>query len=128
MYACFLYLSPESITYLGEFYEKNDYELAARVEPLEQVIDEMLSDIKSRHIARLTGGDCTIELGFILSDLLNNYSRVSDHCSNIAACIIDTANDNLNIHEAVREIKGNKAQFEELYDIYSRRYSLPKNV
>ena len=116
-----LFLSLEAFT-------KNDLSVAKKIEPLEEVIDDIKDELRTRHIYRLQQGNCSIAAGFIWSDILTNLERTADHCSNIAACIIDTANDNLNIHEAVREIKGNKAQFEELYDIYSRRYSLPKNV
>ena len=71
-------------------FAENDLLLAARVEPLEQVIDGLIADIKSNHIARLQKGNCTIEMGFVLSDLLTNCERVSDHCSNIAVAQIET--------------------------------------
>ena len=116
-----LFLSLEAFT-------KNDLSIAGQIEPLEEVIDDIKDELRTRHIYRLQEGHCSISAGFIWSDILTNLERTADHCSNIAACMIDTANDNLNIHEAVREIKGNKAQFEELYEVYSKRYTLPKNV
>ena len=84
----------------------NDAQLATEVEPLEQVIDTLKSEIKSRHIKRLQNGACTIELGFILSDLLTNLERVSDHCSNIAFSVIEVANHGeLDSHQYLREVK-----------------------
>ena len=72
-------------------FEKNDSAIAAEVEPLEQVIDQLKESMRTRHIRRLQQGGCSIELGFILSDLLTGLERTSDHCSNIAGCVIDTA-------------------------------------
>ena len=74
-------------------FETNDVALASKVEPLEQVIDDSIAEIKMRHISRLQTGECTIELGFVLSDLLNNFERVSDHCSNIAVAMIEVQHD-----------------------------------
>ena len=85
---------------------KNDAQLATEVEPLEQVIDTLKLEIKNRHIRRLQNGTCTIELGFILSDLLTNLERVSDHCSNIAFSVIEVANHGeLDSHQYLREVK-----------------------
>ena len=78
---------------------------AKKVEPLEQIIDKLKAKIKSNHIKRLREGDCTMELGFILSDLLNNYARVSDHCSNIAVCILEIANNSFETHEYLSHVK-----------------------
>ena len=105
----------------------NNPVLALEVEPLEQVIDGMLSEIKSRHIARLTGGDCTIELGFILSDLLNNYSRVSDHCSNIAVCIIQINKSVFDTHQYLNKYKNSGGEkFTKAFDSYSKKHRLPE--
>lgn len=106
---------------------ENDLELAHRIEPLEQVIDNLKEQLRTRHIGRLQAGNCTIEAGFVWSDILTNLERTSDHCSNIAACVIDTANDNLNLHESTRELKGD-VSFNELYSEYSEKYALPANV
>ncbi|MBQ3040649.1 MAG: Na/Pi cotransporter family protein [Clostridia bacterium] len=107
---------------------KNDLSLAYQIEPLEEVIDDLKEQLRTRHIYRLQQGNCTISAGFIWADLLTSLERTADHCSNIAACLIDTANDNLNIHESVREIKSDKAQFKKLYEEYSQKYALPTNV
>ena len=98
---------------------------AKLVEPLEQVIDELRDDIKSRHIGRLQKGDCTIELGFILSDLLTNLERIADHCSNIAGCMLEMAQGDLAIHEYLRDIKsGNREEFKNKFDAYAAKYSI----
>ncbi|MBQ7392574.1 MAG: Na/Pi cotransporter family protein, partial [Clostridia bacterium] len=75
-----------------------DLAIAAKVEPLEQIIDDLKEELRTRHSIRLSQGNCSIETGFVWSDLLTNLERVSDHCSNVAGCIIDTANHNLNLH------------------------------
>ena len=98
---------------------------AKLVEPLEEVIDELRDDIKSRHIGRLQKGDCTIELGFILSDLLTNLERIADHCSNIAGCMLEMAQGDLAIHEYLRDIKsGNREEFQSKFDAYAKKYSI----
>ncbi len=100
--------------------------LALDVEPLEQVIDKMLSEIKKRHINRLTGGSCTIELGFVLSDLLTNYERVSDHCSNIAVCIIQISKSVFDTHEYLNEYKNAGGEhFTNAFNEYKEKYILP---
>lgn len=106
-------------------FAENDTSLALNVEPLEQVIDGLLSEIKSRHINRLTGGNCTIELGFVLSDLLTNYERVSDHCSNIAVCLIQLNQSELKAHEYLNNYKlsGSK-EFTEKFEKYNQKYIL----
>ena len=98
---------------------------AKLVEPLEEVIDELRDGIKSRHINRLQKGECTIELGFILSDLLTNLERIADHCSNVAGCVLEISMGDLSIHKYLREIKeGNKEEFEKLFAEYSAKYSI----
>lgn len=98
---------------------------AKRVEPLEQVIDVLKRVIKNGHISRLRQGDCTMELGFILSDLLTNYERVSDHCSNIAVCFIEISNDSFETHEYLSHIKeDDENEFKELYETYLNKYSI----
>lgn len=103
----------------------NDLHLAKQVEPLEEVIDNLITDIKSKHVQRLQSGECTIELGFILSDLLTNCERVSDHCSNIAVTLIETDQYTFDAHEYLNVIKrtGNK-EFESEYEMYKAKYSL----
>ncbi len=105
---------------------EGDISLALNVEPLEQVIDKMLSEIKKRHINRLTGGSCTIELGFVLSDLLTNYERVSDHCSNIAVCIIQISKSVFDTHEYLNEYKNAGGEyFTNAFNEYKEKYILP---
>lgn len=107
-------------------FAENDLQLALEIEPLEQVIDSVISEIRSRHISRLTEGGCTIELGFILSDLLTNYERVSDHCSNIAVCLIRISQSVFDTHEYLNEYKtsGSK-EFTSKFKEYKKKYMLP---
>ncbi len=103
--------------------ENDDMEAAVRVEPLEQVIDRIKRHIKSGHVTRLRQGDCTMELGFILSDLLTNYERVSDHCSNIAVCFIEINNGSFERHEYLNHVKTDGGEeFSELYGAYKQKY------
>ena len=107
-------------------FENNDAELALDVEPLEQVIDTLLSEIKNRHISRLTGGNCTIELGFVLSDLLTNYERVSDHCSNIAVSLIQISHSVFDTHEYLNDYKTSGGErFTTAFENYKKQYVLP---
>lgn len=104
---------------------EHDVELAKKVEPLEQVIDVLISEIKSKHIIRLQAGNCTIELGFILSDTLNNYERVSDHCSNIAVALIESDRDAYDVHSYLKDVKNSgNVQFEQCYREYSQKYRI----
>lgn len=101
---------------------------ARMVEPLEEVIDAMQADIRARHVQRLREGTCTIELGFVLSDLLTNMERVSDHCSNIAATLIQTKNETFDMHSYLQSVKaadGNQ-DFTAHVQEYSERFALPK--
>ena len=103
----------------------DNIDIAKSVEPLEQVIDRLNRKIKSGHIERLTQGDCTMELGFILSDILSNYERVADHCSNIAVCFIEIHNDSFEVHEYLNAVKtGNDEEFSKMYEEYKEKYSI----
>lgn len=105
---------------------QNDTASARRVEPLEQVIDGLIAEVKSRHVARLQSGDCTIELGFVLSDLLNNYERVSDHCSNIAVCLIQIQEAQFDTHGYLNQLKSSgQPQFVSEFERYRQAYALP---
>lgn len=107
----------------------DDVSVAKTVEPLEQVIDVLKRKIKNGHIARLRHGECTVELGFILSDILNNSERVSDHCSNIAVCVIEISNGSFETHEYLQSVKaGGEKEYSDLYDAYAAKYSLPEMV
>lgn len=114
-----LHISIESFT-------TGDVKLAFQVEPLEQVVDHLRSTMKNRHIARLQEGSCTIELGFIFSDLLTSFERVSDHCSNIAACMIELQHGSYDTHEYLNSIKnGQSPEFIESYNGFLKEYALP---
>lgn len=102
-----------------------DVNAAFKVEPLEEVVDDIVDDIRLNHIKRLKNGQCTIELGFILNDILGDVERVSDHCSNIAAAEIELKHNHLYLHEYVNAFKsGDDNKFVELYKEYSGKYSL----
>ncbi len=100
----------------------NDLEAAAKVEPLEQVIDNLKEKLRTNHILRLQKGGCSIEMGFVWSDLITNLERVSDHCSNIAVCVLDASQNNMNVHETMSMIKKDSEQFKELYAAYATQY------
>jgi phosphate:Na+ symporter len=102
----------------------NDVETAAGVEPLEQVIDNLKEQLRTRHILRLQQGDCTMDAGFIWSDILTNLERTSDHCSNIAGCIMDLNNSNMNFHELVRNFREESEEFTNKYKMYRQEYRL----
>jgi len=108
-----------------EAYVKNDVSIAKMIEPLEETIDSLIIEIKTSHIQRLKAGECSIEMGFILSDLLTNCERVSDHCSNVAIAIIETSQFSFDAHEYLNTVKrqGNK-EFEEEYEMYKKKYSI----
>jgi len=116
----------EILSLSAEAFWSSDWETACSVEPLEQVIDHIKTTLRNRHITRLKKGECSVEAGFIWSDLLTDMERISDHCSNIAVSIIDTHEHNMNAHQVLRNMKeGNPAFFEKLDD-YSRKYQLPQ--
>lgn len=103
-----------------------DVNLAKCVEPLEDVIDQLRNELKSRHIERLRSGRCTIELGFILQDLLTNFERVSDHCSNIAVYLIQINDNSMDTHEYMNELKKlDRSEFMDEFNDYSKKYILP---
>ena len=113
-----------SMTY--NVFAGEDTELATHVEPLEEVIDNINEEVKKKHVKRLRKGKCTIGLGFILSDLTTNYERVADHCSNIAACLIQTKEDALETHEYIDNLKENDAiRFNREYKEYRKKYKMP---
>ena len=101
-----------------------DLAIAYDVEPLEQVIDDIKTLLRNNHIIRLKSGSCTVETGFIWSDLLTNFERVSDHCSNIAVGIIDASEHTMNAHEVIKNLKESDAQYSEKYKEYSTKYAV----
>ena len=109
-------------------FSTGDIAVASEVEPLEQVIDLLKEQMRTRHILRMQQGNCSIEAGFVWSDLLTNLERTSDHCSNIAGCIIDTAQHNLNLHETLRATKLTSESFREKFTQYAHKYSLPNSA
>lgn len=109
-----------------EAYKTNDAALAVTVEPLEETIDQLSEEIRLRHIHRLQQGVCTIQMGFILSDLLTNYERIGDHCSNLAICVIETVDKELNPHEYLHDLKrGGNSDFSTSFQATLSRYALP---
>ncbi len=117
----------EIINMTTDSFANDDVELASHVEPLEQVIDKLKKQLKSMHINRLQSGNCTIELGFIFTDLLTNYERVSDHCSNIAVYTMQLPSDNLDAHKYLHKIKSAAAgAFVDDFNMYESKYSLKK--
>lgn len=104
----------------------NDVELASKVEPLEQVIDRLRDKLKEAHIKRLTSGECTMELGFVFSDLITSIERVSDHCSNIAIAVIEINRNGYEPHEYLHELKNSDdIQYNADYREYKKKYALP---
>lgn len=115
----------EEITDLAyDAFVNNNIESAYKVEPLEQIIDDLKETLRTNHILRMQQGDCSIDAGFIWSDLLTNLERVSDHCSNVAGCVIDMAQNDLNLHEAHHEFKYGNSKYKELHKIYEEKYSI----
>ncbi len=100
-----------------------DSALAKKVEPLEQVIDRIIMDIKAKHIVRLQKGECTIEMGFILNDMLTDFERVSDHCSNVAVAIIEVQNNSFATHKYLGGIKLSDENFISDYDSFMSKYT-----
>ena len=105
-------------------FNNDDMDAASHVEPLEQVIDLLKDKLRNNHIARLQKGECTIEAGFVWSDLLNNLERISDHCSNIAGCIIEMSHDSLDVHEYLKNIRAGNREYNEMYEDFVKKYSL----
>ena len=106
-------------------FAENDFETAMKVEPLEQVVDDLRDAIKLKHIRRLQEGRCTIELGFVLNDLLTDLERVSDHCSNIAGLVIEMSHSEMDLHKYLKKIKKDpNGSFNALYEEYGRKYSV----
>jgi len=113
-------------------FRKGDLHLASKVEPLEAVVNELVRAIKAHHIARLQAGSCSIEYGFVLDDLLTNYERVCDHCSNVAVAQIEVAQDSFDTHAYLNELRhGNDTkeseEFHRRLDRYRERYLFPEN-
>ena len=112
-------------------FRKDDLHLASKIEPLETVVDELVRAIKARHVARLQAGSCSIEYGFVLEDLLTNYERVCDHCSNVAVAQIEVAQDSFDTHAYLNDLRSGHAstkeseQFQRRLNRYRERYLFP---
>ena len=110
-------------------FQKNDVYAAKKIEPLEEVVDGLVREVKSRHIMRLQAGACSIEYGFVLDDLLTNYERIADHCSNIAVAMIEVSLDRFDTHEYLNAVKhGDDVKFERRYEKYRDRYTFEPEV
>ena len=95
------------------------------MEPLEQVIDRLVVKAKSRHIKRIQYGECPIELDFIISELFNDFERISDHCSNIAASVLKAHNAGFDKHEFLKQLKSyDNKEFSQTYDDFKQKYAL----
>ena len=107
-------------------FEQDDLSTAELVEPLEEVIDQLNIEVKKRHVKRLRKGKCTIELGFVLSDITTNFERVADHCSNIAVCLLQVNEDSFETHEYLDTLKeGDNLAFKGKVLAYKEKYTLP---
>ena len=117
----------EILTLSVEVFETGDLERAKEIEPLEEVVDHLNMEEKRRHISRLRQGKCTIELGFILSDISTNFERVADHCSNIALYLLQINEGGMETHEYVNELNQEDEDFRKEYLEYKEKYSLPES-
>jgi phosphate:Na+ symporter len=114
----------EILTLSERSFVENDFAAAFDVEPLEEVIDELRHMLRDSHIVRLRGGECTVEAGFIWSDLLTNLERVADHCSNVAVCIIDAEKHNMDVHASLKDIKKDNARYKKRVNDYFEKYKI----
>ncbi len=115
----------EVLTLTREAYVNNDLKKAADVEPIEQVVDDLMDQIKLNHIRRLQNSQCTIELGFVLNDFLISFERVSDHCSNIASCIIEISEFGaLDMHKYLADLRGGSENYEQKYKEYKHKFNI----
>jgi phosphate:Na+ symporter len=118
-----LVLATEEIVSLSySAFVDGNTEVAGIVEPLEQVIDKMKELLRTRHIDRLRLGNCGIEVGFVWNDLITNMERVSDHCSNIAGCVMDIEQQNMNLHESLKTLRSDNEFYKQKYSEYANKY------
>ena len=115
----------EIVSLSYDAFAENDLEKAKLVEPLEQVVDDLQDVLKARHVKRLQKGECTVELGFVLSDLLRNLERISDHCSNIAGLVLemDKSHD-MSIHKYLKKVRKGENDYNNRYEEFSQKYSI----
>lgn len=106
-------------------FKDEDLDIAKKVEPLEQIVDKLKAKMRANHIVRLQNDECTIETGFIYSDLITSFERVADHCSNIGVCLLSVANDSFDTHEYLQHVKADgENNFKENYALYKEKYSI----
>ncbi len=111
-----------------ETLSEDNLDKSIMVEPLEQVIDRLCDKLKKNHIYRLRMKECTIDVGFVLSDILVNLERISDHCSNIAGCVFEIAHNELDTHEYLRSVRDGNEKFKEYYQQYKEKFAMPQAV
>ena len=114
----------EILEITGRAYAENNTALAEQVEPLEQVIDGLIAKIRASHIRRLRHGECSIEMGFVLADMLTNFERVSDHCSNVAVAVIEVEHNAFDTHHYLHDVKHTSESFQTAYAAYKEKYAL----
>lgn len=107
-----------------EAFENGNANAADTIEPLEEIIDELKEELRSRHIKRLQGGECTIAAGFVWSDLLTDLERVSDHCSNVAGCLMEMEREDMDLHDALRKFRSDSEIYRKNLELYSEKYLL----
>ncbi|MBQ7048374.1 MAG: Na/Pi cotransporter family protein [Clostridia bacterium] len=114
----------EIVDKTADAFVSNDLVAATEIEPLEQVIDRLKETLRTRHIQRLQKEMCTIDIGFVWTDLLAALERVSDHCSNVAGCVLEISQKHMNIHETLRSAKAGGGDFNAKYEEYREKYAL----
>ena len=107
-----------------EAFANNDMELAVKIECLEEVIDDIKEQMRSNHTMRLQNGACSLETGFVWSDLLTNFERISDHCSNIAGAVVELVNHDYRTHKALKKFRKNSEEYDTIFAVYSEKYQL----
>ena len=105
-----------------ECFKNNDIELAKKIEPLEEVIDILRDDLKQEHIERVQRGECTLDIGFVFNDIIDNYERIADHCSNIAVAVIRLNDEKFDTHEYLGAIKDESGEFNKMFEYYKGVY------
>ena len=105
-------------------FSEEDIEAARKTEPLEEVIDTLKEDLRTRHFLRLQRGECSVAAGFVWSDILTNLERVSDHCSNISGCVLDSAGNTMNIHEKQRAFRNSDEEYRQQFNMFQKKYRL----
>ncbi len=108
-------------------FETEDLKNAVQVEPLEEVIDSLCAELKNRHVLRMQQGLCSLEKGFVYLDTLTNLERISDHCSNVAVCLIEMQHNSFDTHEYLSNLKASgELEYTKLYNTFKEKYALPK--